>query len=61
MEKTLLERVKECKQKLGVSYKQMYKSCDIPVSVFYNFTGEIRDLPQKYIEKLQGYLEKLGY
>ena len=58
---SLLERVKKCKEQMGISYKTMYKTCGISVSTFYNFTGEVRDLPQRYKEKLNQYLKTLGY
>ena len=57
----LLERVKKCKKQMGVSYKIMCNKCDIPYTTFYAFTGGVRKLPEQYIKKLQGYLEKLGY
>lgn len=57
----LLQRVQLLKKELGVSYKFICKKCNIPISTFYNFTGRVRNLPQEYVEKLQGYLENMGY
>lgn len=57
----LLQRVQLLKKELGVSYKFICKKCNIPISTFYNFTGRVRNLPQEYIESLQGYLENMGY
>ena len=57
----LLERVKKCKDQAGISYKTMYKMCGASVSVFYNFTGGIRELPERYREKLDQYLKAVGF
>lgn len=57
----LLERVKLCKQEMGISYKKMYESAGIERSTFYNFTGGIRELTQPQAERLQDYLKHLGY
>lgn len=57
----LLDRVKLCKQEMGISYKKMYESAEIKRSTFYNFTGGIRELTEPQAERLQNYLKNLGY
>ena len=57
----LLNRVKKCKKQMGISYKVMSEKCGVPYTTFYSFTSGVRKLPQEYIEKIQGYLEKLDY
>lgn len=57
----LLNRVKKCKQELGISYKNMSSKCNIPYTTFYSFTGGVRKLPEQYMEILNNYLQKLGF
>lgn len=57
----LLERVKKCKQDLGISYKIMSNKCQIPYTTFYSFTGGIRKLPQKYKQELDNFLTQFGF
>lgn len=57
----LRDRVKKCKEQMGISYKAMSEKCGVPYTTFYSFTGGVRKLPQEYVEKIQGYLEKIGY
>lgn len=58
---TLLQRVKKCKQQMGISYKNISIKCNIPYATFYSFTGGVRKLPEQYINTLDQYLQKLGY
>lgn len=57
----LLERVKKCKEQLGISYKTMSTKCEIPYTTFYSFTGGVRKLPEQYINILDQYLKKLNF
>lgn len=59
---TLRDRLIKCKQQLGISYISICKKLNIPsVSTMYNFTGGIRDLPQKYKQGLDQFLTRLGF
>lgn len=57
----LLNRVKKCKEQVGISYKTMCNKCDIPYTTFYSFTGGVRKLPDQYINILDQYLKNLGF
>lgn len=57
----LLERVKKCKEQIGISYKIMSTKCQIPYTTFYAFTGGVRKLPEQYIKILDQYLKNLGF
>ena len=57
----LLDRVKKCKEQMGISYKKMCNKCNIPYTTFYSFTGGVRKLPEQYVESLDNFLKNLGY
>ena len=61
IDELLLQRVENLKKQLGVSYKFICKKCNIPISVFYNFTGRVRDLPEKYKQGVDLYLKSIGF
>lgn len=57
----LLDRVKKCKEQMGISYKNMCNKCNIPYTTFYSFTGGVRKLPEQYVQFLDTFLKNLGY
>jgi hypothetical protein len=58
---SLLNRLKDCKKDLGISYGAVADKCGIPKDVFYHFTNGERPLNEERSGKLNLFLNNLGY
>lgn len=61
LQSAILQRTLKCHEQLGVSYKKMYQGAEINRSTFYNFTSGARGLQPEQEERLDQYLQNLGY
>jgi len=57
----LRERLKKCKEELGISYKALAKKAELTIDIMYKFSSGTRDLSTSNYDRLDSVLREFGY